>query len=244
MTTRLASIVILAVIVLSAGCSTIHSTGVASANTHQLEDIVVRFDNTHVGQAGEASSGSGFFFESPLTVISAAHVFPSHQTGATVTGEIRGEKKPYRIVALDRTRDLALLQPEQRDSTSFLTGADNWSAGEPVLVVGYPTHVPGYSGIYLTGGILSSTRLIEITSDGTNYQLLPTDAFATVGNSGGPVLNEQGEAIGMVQAVVSRKTPYEGATLFVPIDQIRSFLDEQTQSRPFSYLEGESGTHP
>ena len=243
MTTRLTSLLILPIIFL-AGCSTILSTRETPVNTHDLEEMIVRFDTAHVGTAGEVSSGTGFFFESSMTVVSAAHVFPSHQTGSIVTGETGEGRASFRIVALDRSRDMALLQPENRKSLAYLTSAENWSAGESVLVAGYPTHVPGYSGLYLTGGILSSTRLIEVSSNTSTYHLLPTDAFATVGNSGGPVLNAKRNVIGMVQAVVSRTAPYEGATLFVPVDQIQAFLEEHTETRPFSYLEGENRTNP
>jgi S1-C subfamily serine protease len=219
------------------GCHTTSPFRESAIPLARLEDAIVRFSDTRVGQGGTVISGTGFFLDTPQTVVTSAHVLDGYQVGAIVTGEIHGNTAEYRLRALDTDRDLALLQPVDRTQIAFLTEGDELHMGEPILVAGYPAHIPGYSGLYVTSGVLSSATLIEVQKDSRTYRLLSTDAFATMGNSGGPVLNAHGKVVGMVQAIVSRAGPYEGATLFMPIDQVYDFLADHEAAEPFRYIE-------
>jgi S1-C subfamily serine protease len=97
------------------------------------------------------------------------------------------------VLAMDTTRDLALLQLPAGiagPSQPALTWGDSnaLKVGDRVVAIGYPV-----AGLTVTSGIVSATRQTDWAVD-----LIQTDAALNPGNSGGPLLNEKGELVGVV----------------------------------------------
>ena len=85
--------------------------------------------------------------------------------------------------------------------------------GEPVVIVGSPRGLEGT----VTAGILSSVR-----DSGEGFKVLQTDAAVNPGNSGGPLVNNKGQAIGVVSFKLRSA---EGLNFAVPINYARGLLD-------------------
>ena len=133
------------------------------------------------------SLGSGFFVQEG-EIASNLHVVEGAARGYA---KLVGEKTKYAIegiTAIDRERDLVLLKVSAgRSQVLSLGNSDRVQVGEPIYAVGNPQ---GLEGTF-SQGIVSSIREL-----GTN-KLLQITAPISPGSSGGPVLNEKGEVIGV-----------------------------------------------
>ena len=139
------------------------------------------------------SAGSGFFFDDQGWVATNAHVVRGANS-ATVTlndgSQLEGE-----VVGRVRSVDLAVIFVRGKKRRSLraltLTDSDQVEVGEDVLALGFPS--AGASGkVSATKGIVSVTSvLIE------DVEYLQTDAAMNPGNSGGPLIDSQGHAIGL-----------------------------------------------
>jgi hypothetical protein len=117
------------------------------------------------------------------------------------------------VLAIDERRDLAVIKIAGVDLPALELGDSNaLTVGEPVVVVGSPRGLEGT----VTAGILSSVR------DSDGFKLLQTDAAVNSGNSGGPIVNAQGQAIGVVSFKLRSA---EGLNFAIPINYVRGLLD-------------------
>lgn len=140
----------------------------------------------------KTSSGTGFFVGTTGQVITNAHVVE----GCT-DAKVRGRSVPEaaaRIVARDSINDLALLISDYRNEKQASVRMTA-RLGEPVAAFGFPlTQVLATSGNFTLGNI---TALAGIGDD-TRY--IQISAPIQPGNSGGPLLDEQGNIVGVVTA--------------------------------------------
>jgi serine protease Do len=154
-----------------------------------------------------AVSGSGFVWDSAGHIITNNHV---------VNGAIRivvffpdGTEANAKVIGADKNSDLAVLQVNVTpDLLKPLTmgNSDTLKVGEMVVAIGYPFGLD----ITMTRGIISGlSRTISIgsaTTNKSNYSipdLIQTDAPINPGNSGGVLVNENGEVIGVTNAIES-----------------------------------------
>lgn len=140
----------------------------------------------------QASSGTGFFVDKTGVVVSNNHVI----SGCTaVTANIDGKTVPSRIIATDEVNDVAILKLDYEPRATFPLSDGSPNLLEDVFVAGYPFGDALSSTVKVTKGIVSS-----LSGVGNNYSNIQIDAALQPGNSGGPVLNDHGNAIGIAVA--------------------------------------------
>jgi serine protease Do len=133
-----------------------------------------------------------------------------------------GREFPAKLVGADPNNDLAVLQIETDERLPFVrpgTSSD-LMVGEPVIAIGNPF---GLSHTVTTGVISAVDRSIRASEDRAFYGFLQTDASINPGNSGGPLLNAEGELIGINTAIYQGA---EGIGFAIPIDTARRVVDE------------------
>ena len=137
---------------------------------------------------GHRAQGSGFFVR-PGYVATNYHVI---QGAETIIAKLVGTETTYtveEIVATDERRDLAIIKVIGGTAPELTLGnSDDVRIGETVYAVGNPRGLQGT----VSSGIVSSMR-----NFGQNGIRIQIDAPISPGNSGGPVLNEKGEVIGV-----------------------------------------------
>ncbi len=159
---------------------------------------------TIVSDAGE---GSGFYI-SASEIITAAHVVGDQEDHVIVGGSSATEDATVERVS--HGLDLALIRtPEAGTSMLALENAPP-AIGEAVFAA--RSDVDGFS---VSRGIVSAIR----TKSGVEY--VQTDAAVNPGNSGGPLLNESGEVVGVVQ---SKRIDSEGVALAITASTLQSFI--------------------
>ena len=118
------------------------------------------------------------------------------------------------MLAVDERRDLAVVQIAGFDLPVLELGnSDVLTVGEPLVIVGSPRGLEGT----VTAGILSSVR-----DSGDGFKVLQTDAAVNPGNSGGPLLNNKAEVIGVVSFQLRSA---QGLNFAIPINYVRGLLD-------------------
>jgi S1-C subfamily serine protease len=196
----------LSVIVPIASGQTILTT--AQIAKHVSPSVVIVEGMTDSGEV----LGSGFFISKDGMIATNFHVIRDLKSAKvqTAAGDIFDSVS---LLATDERRDLAIIRVAGFNLPVLgLGNSDTLTIGEPVVVVGSPRGLEGT----VTAGILSSVR-----DSGDGLKVLQTDAAVNPGNSGGPLVNNKGQAIGVVSF---RLRSSEGLNFAIPINYIRGLL--------------------
>lgn len=172
-------------------------------------------------QDGDEGGGSGFIVTPEGRIVTNAHVVEDAEDI-----EVRfsgGSQMSAEIVAIDPTRDLAVLQVAGDDlPTVRLGSSDGVEVGDEVIAVGNAIGIIGEPTV--TSGIVSGLdRTIELEDDTRLVRLIQTDAAINPGNSGGPLVNAAGEVIGVNTAIAGGFV--EGIGFAISIEHARPIID-------------------
>jgi len=158
------------------------------------------------------SLGSGVIIDPRGYVLTNAHVV---EQASKIYVAIAGEKREIEatLVGLQERLDLAVLKINAKATFSAvkLGRSDDLLLGETVIAIGNPLGL----GSSVTTGVVSSVRRRVELGDNLVGHFLQTDALINPGNSGGPLLNINGELIGINTAIASQA---QGIGFAIPID--------------------------
>ncbi len=164
-----------------------------------------------------AGIGSGFVFDDHNGYI----LTNNHVVSAGEFWRIRlSDKREFdaKLVGADPQTDVAVLKVDAPNLTAAALGnADELEVGDWVLAVGNPFGMLEQS---VTAGIISAKGRRGFGL--SNYEdFLQTDAAINAGNSGGPLVNLNGEVVGINTAIISKTGGYQGIGFAIPINQAR-----------------------
>jgi len=156
--------------------------------------------------------GTGMVMDSQGHILTNNHVV----AGATEIQVLlaSGDQYPAKVVGADPKTDLAVIRISAKGPLPHVTlgDSDQVQVGEWVVAIGHPRGLDQT----VTQGIISAKHRTGITDPSTYQDFLQTDAAINPGNSGGPLLNLQGEVIGINAAIVSQSGGYEGIGFAIP----------------------------
>lgn len=178
-------------------------------------------------RAAGSSLGSGLLIDADGYILTTAHVLPLGTEGIHVSLSDGGDY-PATLVGVDLDNDVALLKIVPRAGVQLATlrlgTSSDVMVGETVIAIGNPL---GRENDVSTGIISSASRRVRVPTPG-NRGLVPAakdfiqiDALITPGNSGGPVLNAEGDVIGILLAM---QTQAQGMGFAIPADRVRRSL--------------------
>ncbi len=165
--------------------------------------------------------GSGFIISSDGYIMTNNHVVGD--ADRVTVRLLDGREYIAKTIGTDPPSDVALIKIEADGKLPFLPLGDSdlMEVGDWVLAFGNPF---GLSHT-LTAGIVSAKGRSGIgLSDYENF--IQTDAAINPGNSGGPLINLDGEVIGMNSAIFSRSGGYMGIGFAIPINMIKAIRDQ------------------
>ena len=147
-------------------------------------------------RTGEGS-GTGFLVDSDGTIVTNAHVVGDNDQ-VQVRFEDDGELHDAEVLGVDASTDLAVLKVDASAANGVkplaLADSDKVQVGDTALAIGYPLGLDRTA----TAGIISGLeRDIEAPNGFSIDKVIQTDAPINPGNSGGPLLNANGEVIGV-----------------------------------------------
>jgi S1-C subfamily serine protease len=166
--------------------------------------------------------GSGFIISQDGRILTNNHVIAdSNRIEVTLSDQTR-----YRANLLNRDpyNDLALIQitPKKKLPILHLADSDQIQVGQKVLAIGNPF---GLGGTLTTGIVSSLGRTIRGENDNELEDLIQTDAAINPGNSGGPLLDSQGNVLGINTAILGSGGNI-GIGFAMPINRAKSMLDD------------------
>lgn len=207
--------------------------------TYQVNTI---FGSSSTGEA----TGSGIVISEDGYILTNNHVISSDsssyyaiQEATGIKINLYGDDTAYdaTVVGTDSYTDLAVLKIDKNGLTPAVLGnSDNVKVGEFVMAIGNPLGM-NYS---VTTGVVSAVNR-EVSSDGTVYQAIQTDAAINSGNSGGALVNADGEVIG-INTMKFAGAGVEGIGFAIPISSttkvINQLIEFKTVKRPYIGISG------
>jgi S1-C subfamily serine protease len=173
--------------------------------------------------------GSGFLISADGRILTNNHVI----SGSSKI-EVRfsdGSRYTAKVLVADRADDLAMIQIDPKKKLPFLKlgDSDALQVGQKVLAIGNPF---GFSGTLTTGVVSSLGR--EIRNENSTLEgLVQTDAAINEGNSGGPLLDSQGNVIGINTAILAPSGGNIGIGFAMPINRAKAMLEDFRVGKSF-----------
>ncbi len=170
----------------------------------------------------ERGQGSGVIFSKTGLVLTNAHVIENSER--LMVGMSDGRRIPGRVVGQDSVTDLAVIQLNGPGPwpTAPLGDSDKLSVGDWAIAVGNPFGLENT----VTLGIISNLNrnVAQLGISGKRLDLIQTDAAINPGNSGGPLLNANGEVVGINTLV--RSGPGAGLGFAIPINRAQDIANQ------------------
>jgi len=175
------------------------------------------------GQRRSMGSGSGVILTEDGYIVTNNHVIDGSES-LTVTLN-NNQTYEAEIVGVDPSTDLALIKVDASNLTpAILANSDEVRVGEWVLAVGNPFSLNST----VTAGIVSAkARNINILRDRAAIEsFIQTDAAVNPGNSGGALVNLNGELVGINTAIASPTGSYSGYAFAIPTNLMRKVIQD------------------
>lgn len=179
---------------------------------------------------GFAASGSGVIISADGYVITNKHVIATaDKIYVRLNGETESELAT--LVSISSGWDLAILKIERTGLTPGVLAKNNTvTVGDTVTAVGYSLGLDGLPSV--SKGIVSGVGRTLDTRDGVMSEMIQTDAALSSGNSGGPLLNEKGDIVGINTFVLEGGGRESVANMGFAIgsDQVAVFVNDSTRN--------------
>ena len=170
-------------------------------------------DGKYEGPRRVNGMGTGVVIDTRGYIITNHHVIDGVRRIQVTLSD--GRTYTAKLIAHDPQTDLAVVKINAAESLPIVKigRSDDLMAGEPVIAVG---NAYGYHDTVTRGIISALDRTVEVTDSQKYYDLIQTDASINPGNSGGPLLNIDGNMIGINVAV---RVGAQGIGFAIPVDK-------------------------
>ncbi|TGE33529.1 trypsin-like peptidase domain-containing protein [Desulfosporosinus sp. Sb-LF] len=176
----------------------------------------------------ETGSGTGFIIDAKKGYIATNnHVIDGAQKITISLSD--GRNLDAKVIGADPRTDLAVLQISDTTNLTAVKMGDSSKVevGESVVAIGNPGGEE-FARSVTTGVISATNRTLELQGE-ASYNLIQTDAAINPGNSGGPLVNYQGQVIG-INSVKYAETGFEGMGFAIPISDALPTLQQLINS--------------
>lgn len=212
---------LLCLVALSARSAIFGQTARAIAQKTSPSVVLLLMNDAH---GNPISLGSGFFVADGV-IATNLHVIEGASSGSAKSIGQRRKTQIAGVVAVDRVNDLALISVTGMDGPPIKLGnSDGAAVGDPVFAIGNPEGLEGT----LSEGIVSGIRSVG------SAKLLQITAAISPGSSGGPVLNDTGEVIGVA---VSTLISGQSLNFAVPSSFLNALMPTIHAPAPFPQKE-------
>ena len=195
---------------------------VKSASSNSSDFSIEDFLFGRAQKRPQMGSGSGVIISSDGYIITNHHVIETAEDIQITTND--NQSYEAKIIGSDEQNDIALLKIESSEELPYAVFGDSDSTqiGEWVLAVGNPFNLTST----VTAGIISAkSRSLDPTGR-TTQSYIQTDAAVNPGNSGGALINDKGELIGINTAIQTQTGSYVGYSFAVPSNIAKKVIED------------------
>ncbi len=216
---------------------------VGVTSTFEYQNMAFDFFSfgSDAGTKQAVGTGTGIIMSEDGFILTNAHVISEEDYGVAsqITVMLHDETEyEAEVVGCDTQTDIAVLKIDAKDLTPAEFGSSSAiEVGDPALAIGNPL---GYDlfGTLTVGYISGLNREVNVNEN--TFKLIQTDAAINNGNSGGPLINECGQVIGinsmkMSASYSSNTAAIEGLGFAIPIDDAKKIVDDLMA---FGYVSG------
>jgi 2-alkenal reductase len=186
-----------------------------------------------------SGSGSGFLYSEDGYIVTNHHVVSAGQSYEVVFSN--GDRQRATLVGADADSDLAVLQvsevPEGVEPLP-LAAADEIQVGQLAVAIGNPFGEQGSMSLGIVSGLGRSLRSQRASMASSSYslpQVIQTDAPINPGNSGGPLLNLEGEVVGVNAAIASTTGANTGVGFSIPVAAVQQIVPVLIEDGEYVY---------
>lgn len=225
------------------------SVAVAQKVLPSIVGIKIKYSvNSVFGTSEAEATGSGIIIREDGYIVTNNHVVSTEsnssyyaiEEASKMTVNLYNDTTEYEatIIGTDEYTDLAVIKIDASNLTPATLGnSDNVKVGEFAMAIGCPLGLEST----VTSGIISAINRTVDDGVGTEYNCIQTDAAINSGNSGGALVNSNGEVIGINTLKLSG-AGVEGMGFAIPIntttDVIEQLIQYQTVKRPYIGISG------
>jgi S1-C subfamily serine protease len=223
--------------------SLVTAGGSRLASTNDLEASLIQvYQNTNpsvVYIITPSGSGSGFVYSQDGMIVTNNHVVAGTRSFEVVFAN--GDRQRASLVGAEADGDLAVIQVEQLPdgvSPLSLAEADSLQVGQFVVAIGNPFGEQGSMTLGIVSALGRSLPSQRGLSTGSTYSLpevIQTDAPINPGNSGGPLLNLDGQVVGVNAAIASQTGANSGVGFSIPVSAVRLIVPSLIQDGEYEY---------
>lgn len=222
-------------------------TAVANQISPELEQRLVQiYDQTnpsvvHIfvySPTGYLGSGTGFVFDEAGHVVTNNHVV---EGGSSLEIEFPdGQRRYGELVGQDVDSDLAVVRVENLPSDVRplpLGDSDELRVGQFVVAIGNPFGEASSMSVGIVSGLGRTLESQRVAMGGyfSLPQVIQTDAAINPGNSGGPLLNLDGQVVGVNSAILSRTGSNSGVGFSIPVNAVHSIVPSLIETGVYHY---------
>ncbi len=172
----------------------------------------------------ERSLGSGVLVDPKGYIVTNQHVVErADRIQVTLMDDPPGVNHTAKVIGTDSETDLAVIKIDVNRPLPYakLGNSDSMDAGDWVLAIGSPFGLKES----VTAGIISSTKR-SIDQSRQFQSFLQTDAAINPGNSGGPLVNMNGEVVGINTAIFTQSAGYQGVGFAMPSNTVAKVYNQ------------------
>ena len=164
-----------------------------------------------------AASGTGFFVSRTGHIITNHHVIDRCNS---VKLHFNGQDVQGKVLVSDKANDLAIVKADVRPSRVYSISNKDVQLLEDIIIAGYPLGKKVSSAIKTSKGSVTA-----LAGFGDNYSEFQTDAALNQGNSGGPILNQKGNVVGVAVAAFGKKRGVESFNFGIKSSTLQTFAN-------------------
>ena len=205
----------------------------------RLIEVYQRANPSVVYIITSSGDGSGFLFDREGHIVTNNHVVSGSRSFEVVFAN--GERSRASLVGRDEDSDLAVIQvdylPEDVQPLP-LSEPGNLLVGQFVVAIGNPFGEQGSMSLGIVSGLgrsLASQRDIGLGSTYSLPQVIQTDAPINPGNSGGPLLNLNGEVVGINSAIATFTGANSGVGFSIPVAAVERIVPRLIADGRYEY---------
>ena len=164
-----------------------------------------------------ASMGSGFFVSRTGHIITNHHVIEGCKS---VKVSFKGNEIESKTLVIDKVNDLAIVKTTINPSKVYSVSNKDVALLEDIIIAGYPLGKKVSSAIKTSKGSVTA-----LAGYGDNFSEFQTDAALNKGNSGGPIINQKGNVVGVAVAAYGKKQGVESFNFGIKASTLKTFAN-------------------